>query len=114
MPGNYPKYLGELGVKFRLAILNWSTEDVLRYLNGEENPLYRHGFDRVGCFPCLAAGDGTKIKAFQFDEFGAKQWETVQELQEITDKSVFRSKIGNRWKDRVVSEDFQGCSICAM
>jgi len=36
----YPKYLGQLGVRFRVPILDWSTLDVLEYLDGQENPLY--------------------------------------------------------------------------
>ena len=30
--------------------------------DGEQSPLYKMGFDRVGCFPCLAGGDYWKAK----------------------------------------------------
>lgn len=53
---DYPKYLGQLGVCFRLPILDWEEEDVFEYLGNRINPLYNKGFDRVGCFPCLAGG----------------------------------------------------------
>jgi 3'-phosphoadenosine 5'-phosphosulfate sulfotransferase (PAPS reductase)/FAD synthetase len=53
----YPKYLGKLGVRFRMPILDWTNKQVFDYLDGEHNPLYNAGFDRVGCFPCLASGD---------------------------------------------------------
>ena len=114
MPGNYPKYLGDSGVRFRLAILDWTSEEVFRFLEGSENKLYKYGFDRVGCFPCLAAGDETKMKAFSFDEFGVRQFALVKELEEITDKSVFNGKAGRRWNTSSEQPDFQGCSICAM
>jgi 3'-phosphoadenosine 5'-phosphosulfate sulfotransferase (PAPS reductase)/FAD synthetase len=52
----YPKYLyTKLGVTFRLPILDWTLLEVYSFLNGEENTLYSQGFDRVGCFPCLAS-----------------------------------------------------------
>lgn len=60
MPSKYPKYLGKMGVMFRLAILHWTEAEVLDFLGGEEHPFYRNGFVRVGCFPCLASGDKWK------------------------------------------------------
>lgn len=56
MPSKYPKYLGKMGVRFRLPILEWSKQDVFDFLEGEHHPHYDKGFDRVGCFPCLAGG----------------------------------------------------------
>ena len=38
------------------------------------------GFDRVGCFPCLAGGDYWKAKAFAFDDFGKSQRIKVVQL----------------------------------
>lgn len=80
---SYPKYLEKLGVSFKLPILDWSFDNIMDYLAGEENPLYKKGFDRVGCFPCLASSDTHKERAFKFDEFGAKQRETVMRLDKI-------------------------------
>jgi len=43
----------------RFPVVDWSEKDVFTYLkrNGiEPNPLYRKGFRRVGCFPCVMAG----------------------------------------------------------
>jgi 3'-phosphoadenosine 5'-phosphosulfate sulfotransferase (PAPS reductase)/FAD synthetase len=40
-----------------MPILDWTNKQVFDYLDGEHNPLYNAGFDRVGCFPCLASGD---------------------------------------------------------
>ena len=61
----YPKYLEKMGVMFRLPIIDWSANDVFDYLDGEENPLYAQGFNRVGCFPCLAAGDRSDSVVFE-------------------------------------------------
>lgn len=103
----YPKYLGRLGVRYRLPIADWTTAEVMEYLEGEHNPLYDAGFPRVGCFPCLAGGDAYKIKSFEFDEFGASQLILVRQLEEEIGKSVFTSGIGQRYDD-----DSQGCRLC--
>ena len=99
----YPKYLEKMGVMFRLPIIDWSANDVFDYLDGEENPLYAQGFNRVGCFPCLAAGDDQMIKAFNHDEFGRKQWAIVQDLQIKTGAKALRGDVGGN-----------GCSICSI
>lgn len=101
-PGKYPKYLEKLGVFMRLPILNWTDTDVFDFLGDEINPLYSMGFDRVGCFPCLAAGDTTKEKAFNFDDFGRQQHQKVIWLEELTEKSV--------WSN----EEKHGCSLCSI
>lgn len=97
----YPKYLHKAGIMFRLPIVEWSYADVMAYLDGEENPLYAAGFDRVGCFPCLAAGDAYKKKAFEHDEFGKAQYEIVRGLEVELGKSVWTSKGA-------------GCALCAI
>lgn len=93
MPSKYPKYLGAMGVRFRLAVLHWSKSEVLDYLEGELNPLYET-FDRVGCFPCQASGDAHKEKAYQFDDFGRKQYAVVMMVAQQIGKPMFNSKGG--------------------
>lgn len=110
----YPKYLGKLGVKFRLPVLDWSTADVFEYLAGEGNALYDLGFERVGCFPCLAAGDHHKEKCFTFDEEGEKNLATARSLESITGHSVYTSKSGQFKHDSGQTDLFQGCAICAI
>lgn len=105
MPSKYPKYLAKLGVMFRLIVLHWSELQILDFLNGEENPLYRAGFSRVGCFPCLAAGDKYKEKAYAFDDFGRMQKERVKEVSIMIDKSMWSSK-GGKKRNAV-------CSFCS-
>lgn len=107
MPSNYPKYLAKMGVMFRLPIANWDKHQVLDFLDGQENPLYKAGFERVGCFPCLAGGDLWKEKAFSFDEFGVSQFQKVRVLENTLNKSVFTSKGGQRRND-----ERQICFIC--
>ncbi|MCP4186025.1 MAG: phosphoadenosine phosphosulfate reductase family protein [Gammaproteobacteria bacterium] len=105
----YPKYLGEMGVRFKLPVLDWVTEQVFKYLDGEENPLYGEGFARVGCFPCLASGDRWKIKAFEHDDFGRSQREAVRQVEVRIGKSIWTSGIGDRHEN-----SGQGCLICSI
>jgi 3'-phosphoadenosine 5'-phosphosulfate sulfotransferase (PAPS reductase)/FAD synthetase len=100
-PRKYPKRLSKAGVMFRLPILDWSTSQVLELLGGKENPLYKHGFDRVGCFPCLMSGDKAKAKAFNFDSFGREQYVKVSALSARIKKPIWTSKGGEG-----------GCMIC--
>ncbi len=102
----YPKYLAKLGVMFRLPILQWGAAQVRQLLAGELNPLYAEGFDRVGCFPCLAGGDKWKAKAFRHDAFGKSQYEKVMWLEKQIGKSIWTSKSGQ--------EMGQGCLICSI
>jgi 3'-phosphoadenosine 5'-phosphosulfate sulfotransferase (PAPS reductase)/FAD synthetase len=94
MGSKYPKYMDKLGVSFRLPILDWEDEDVYEYLGDELNPLYKAGFDRVGCFPCLAAGDKYKEKAFSFDEVGKQRRIEILNLSQKIGKNIFTTKGG--------------------
>lgn len=111
MPSKYPRYLGlKLGIRIRLPILHWSTAQVLEYLDGQENPLYRQGFDRVGCFPCLVGGDRSKEKAFFHDEFGENQFRIVAKLGQEIGRSVWTSK----GCSRKYTEELTACDICSI
>ena len=109
MPSKYPQYLGKIGVRFRLPIIDWTSKEVFEYLDGEENPLYSEGFDRVGCFPCLASGDRWKIFAFEHDDFGKSQRIAVKQIEDEIGKSVYTSGIGDRHEN-----SGQGCLICSI
>lgn len=102
-PKKYPKYLSaKMGIVFRLPVLDWTADDIKDFVGPENlNPLYQW-FDRVGCFPCLAAGKDHKAKAFEHDDFGRKQYRIVQILEQETGKSVW-SQDGS-----------PGCAVCAM
>lgn len=116
----YPQYLGKNGVRFRLPICDWYTKEVMQELDGKHNPLYDEGFDRVGCFPCLAGGDKWKIKAFTHDDFGKQQLIDVRVVEAEIGKSVFTSKIGAAFNAGCPTEanqedlfgNAQGCRIC--
>lgn len=114
LPNKYPKYLGKMGVRFRLPILEWSTLDVLEFLDGEENPLYREGFGRVGCFPCLASGDQWKEKAFNHDDFGREQYAKVQDMSEQIKKLGGLGIIWTSQEGMFRNESGQGCLICSI
>jgi 3'-phosphoadenosine 5'-phosphosulfate sulfotransferase (PAPS reductase)/FAD synthetase len=109
----YPKRLEKLGCMFRLPIINWSKADVLDYLDGEENPLYKLGFERVGCFPCLASGDQHKEKAFKHDDFGRSQLAKIRALEPMVGRSVFTSK-GGKLRNDGDQGDGSGCAFCAI
>lgn len=111
MPSKYPQYLHKMGVSFRLPILDWPKEQVFEYLDGEQNPLYEE-FDRVGCFPCLAANDQYKEKAFAFDSFGQSQKQKVIVISERIGKSVWTSKTGKRRNGELPAD--APCMICTM
>lgn len=109
LPGKYPKYLDKMGVKFKLPILSWSEKQVFYFLSGEENELYREGFERVGCFPCLAGGDYWKEKAFNHDDFGKQQYIKVLDISKKIGKSIWTSQEG-----KFRNESGQGCLICSI
>lgn len=85
--GKYPQYLGNLGVRFRLPILDWTKGEVFAALQGTENPLYAAGFDRVGCFPCQASGDVNMERSYAFDATGAARRVIIMKLADETGKS---------------------------
>ena len=94
MTGKYPKYLAKMGVMMRLPILGWSKWQVLHEVGERLNPLYADGFDRVGCFPCLASGDRHKARAFAYDHTGQTHKTIVMSLEKETGKSIWTSKGG--------------------
>jgi 3'-phosphoadenosine 5'-phosphosulfate sulfotransferase (PAPS reductase)/FAD synthetase len=107
LPKKYPKHLATMGVMCRLPILDWQTWQVMQLLDGEQNPLYAKGFDRVGCFPCLASGDAPKERAFGFDETGKQHYELVRSIENRTGKSIWTSKGG-----AARNNPDQMCAIC--
>lgn len=114
MPSNYPKYLAKMGVFFKMPILEWTVEQVMAYIGTDRNPLYDGGMTRVGCFPCLAAGDRAKEQAFGYDDFGLSQRIRVKNLEDEIGRSVFNSKGGLQRNnpDQIGLFDNPGCAIC--
>lgn len=116
MPGKYPKYLEQRGVYFRLPVLDWSTSEIFELLNGAENPLYKAGFDRVGCFPCLAGGEEWQMKAFYHDEIGRKHFKIAEQIAEVADRPVLVTKkyFNQGGGSALFDNSFSGCSLCAI
>lgn len=110
----YPKYLEKLGVMFRVPVIDMSRQEIFAILDNDHNPLYDHGFDRVGCFPCMASGDKWKEKAFAFDETGVKHKQIMMKVSEDIKKPIWTS-IGGSMRNNPDQQDlFTGCSICAI
>ena len=103
----YPKYLDKLGVKFRLPVVDFARDEIMSLLGDEANPLYAAGFDRVGCFPCLAGGEGLQVKAFEFDEEGRKHFRIAQQISESVGHPVFTTKKFSDYSG-------PGCSFCSI
>jgi 3'-phosphoadenosine 5'-phosphosulfate sulfotransferase (PAPS reductase)/FAD synthetase len=115
MGKSFPKYLNtKLKIWMRLPIVDWIDVDVFEYLNGEENPLYKQGSKRVGCFPCLASGDRNKERDFANGEFGAQQYALVKDLAKITNNPIFTSIGGSMRNNEMQSDIFAGCAFCAI
>jgi len=113
----YPKYLAKLGVMFRLPILEWSFNEVIAHLGGRENPLYKAGFTRVGCFPCQAAGDPQKEKAYAFDATGRENYIKMKNLADEIGKPMFTSKGGAQRnnEDQIrLFDSGPGCAVCSI
>lgn len=129
MPSKYPAYFERLGIFIRLPIVDWSAEDVFDFVGDELNPLYKQGFDRVGCFPCLAGGDFWKAKSFGHDEFGKSQRIKVVQLANEIKKNVFTTKtygsktenfdlmVQTKRKNKSIQDDLfdaPPCMICSI
>lgn len=124
LPKKYPQHLATMGIRFRLPIVDLTDGEVIDLVGWQNlNPLYfgmdtaalgeakempRMKFGRIGCFPCLAAGDEHKDKAFKHDEVGAHHFALVKTVEERTGKTIWTSKHGkSKYED-------QGCLICSM
>ena len=86
-------------------LLRWSKADVFSYLKarGEEsNPLYRLGFSRVGCAPCVNSGkDDVRLWAARFPEMIDK----VREWEKSVGRTFFPPCVPGKainWVDEVV------------
>ena len=103
MPRKYPKYLDKLGVSMKLPVLEYSTSEIFDLLAGSQNPLYFFGWSRVGCFPCLAGGEGDQVAAFNFDETGRKHYRIAEQISEVAGRPILTTK-----------KYGGGCAICSI
>lgn len=110
MPSKYPKYLANMGVSFRLPIIDWTEQQVVDFLGAFINPLYLPPFNRgrVGCNPCLASGDSAKEQAFYQDDFGRQQLIATDRVAKLINKSIWTSKGGK------ARNEGPGCMVCSI
>ena len=100
MPGKFPKLLATAGVQMRLPILDWSAKQVMDFVGRKNlNPLYSKGFDRVGCFPCMASGDANKEKHFTFDDVGRERKVIALRLEQQTGQSMWGTNSARKRHD---------------
>jgi hypothetical protein len=85
--------------------VGWSKAQVFDFLkrHGEEvNPLYRAGFSRVGCAPCINSGkDDVRLWAARFPEMIDK----VRQWEENVGRTFFAPCVPGKeinWVDQVV------------
>ena len=70
-------------------IFHWSAQEVIDYIldNGQRpNPLYEHGFSRVGCFPCIMCRK-KEVQLISKDEWASKRLiDAQQRMREETER----------------------------
>jgi len=101
-PKNYNKKISKT-IRMKLPIVNWSTEEVFRYLRREgikRNPLYEQGDQRVGCYPCLISGKKEQKRILETD-YGKKRLEIIKGLE---------LEIGKKYHQ--YETEYGYCNIC--
>lgn len=79
-------------------IFDWSADQVIQYIldnNQEPNPLYKMGFSRVGCFPCIMANMGEVRQIMQ------RYPEKIEEIKKL------EKEIGSFFKPDYIPERFR-------
>ena len=69
-------------------IFKWSSQDVIDYIleNGQQpNPLYKRGFARVGCFPCVMCRK-SEIQLISKDEWASGRLLKAEQRMKIETK----------------------------
>lgn len=72
-------------------IIDWTESDVWEFLNHygcESNPLYKCGFDRVGCIGCPMAN---KKRYFEFDRYPKYKQMYIHAFQRMIDQCTLKS-----------------------
>lgn len=70
-------------------VFSWTGQEVINYIidNGQQpNPLYKQGFSRVGCFPCIMA---THHEIKQINRFYPERIEEIIRLETELSTSFF-------------------------
>jgi 3'-phosphoadenosine 5'-phosphosulfate sulfotransferase (PAPS reductase)/FAD synthetase len=71
-------------IQVRLPVIEWSEQQIFDFLElagVDRNPLYYEGTnDRVGCYPCLLAGNKVQTKMFATD-VGKQRLKIIKQLE---------------------------------
>ena len=95
-----PKYMyRKYGSMIWLPMLDYSRQEVDEIIATSSNiflrtvnPLYKDGFNRVGCAPCFMSGQKNIMKYFEMDSEGLDKRYIADELQSATGKSWLTGK----------------------
>ena len=86
-------FISDQGVKTLAPIAYWDTQRVFDFIKShglEVNPLYKKGFKRVGCYPCVFA---TKHELMLMeDKYKQRLRNLEKEMQNIVGKAGFDRK----------------------
>lgn len=99
---DYPKAL-DRNISLRFPVIDWATQDCFDYIEKygwKQNPLYKEGSNRVGCYPCLLASKKKQTEEFN-TEFGQKQLKFIRDLEKEFDV-----------KYEMYDEDQGSCEVC--
>lgn len=83
------EYLPYYDCETRRPLLEWSETDIFDYMASfgvEPNPLYKEGFTRVGCFPCIHA---RKSELARLPDWA---WDKIQDWENKIGRSWFAPK----------------------
>jgi 3'-phosphoadenosine 5'-phosphosulfate sulfotransferase (PAPS reductase)/FAD synthetase len=86
-------------------LVEWTADDVFNYLKEhdvEPNPLYKMGFKRVGCFPCIMAN---KDEIYEIAQQFPEHIDRIREWEKMVGRTFFAPLKKGRinWIDDVVA-----------
>lgn len=90
-------------IKCRFPIVNWTEEQVFRYLEEkgiEPNPLYSEGHTRVGCYPCIL-GSWADFRACWQTEEGRRNILKLKEIEETLNAQGYHTRL----KDHITAKE---------
>lgn len=87
-------------------IVDWSDRDVWDYIESEKipvNPLYRCGFQRVGCIGCPMAG--RRMRYFEFGRCPTYQRAYIRAFDRMLEERAARGKVDGTWRSGTTGRD---------
>lgn len=77
------EYIKQYAVEVERPLLSWTADEVFEYIKKndyEPNALYKQGFGRVGCFPCVMCRHGEIVN------IAKKHPERIEKVRELEEK----------------------------